>query len=66
MLVRTRCPKCRTASVVKVDSKGYEAWCGGALIQEALPQLSNDDREKLMTGYDQKCWDELYTMGGDE
>lgn len=63
MIITTRCPKCRKSSAVRVDSKGYEAWRGGELIQRALPGLSADDREKLMTGYDSKCWNAIAATG---
>jgi hypothetical protein len=62
VIIPTRCPKCRKSSAVKVDSKGYEAWRGGELIGRALPNLSAEDREKLMTGYDTKCWDTLFDL----
>lgn len=63
MIVRTRCPRCRKQSAVLVDHAGYVAWCGGELIQRALPGLSADDREKLMTGYDSKCWNAIAATG---
>jgi hypothetical protein len=63
VIIPTRCPRCRNSSSVVVDSKGYEAWCGGEFIQRALPTLSADDREKLMTGYCPKCWDMMMETG---
>ena len=32
----------------------------GELIQEALPELSADQRELLISGTCPKCWDELF------
>jgi len=61
MLVKTRCPECKNQSTVSVDPKGYELWRGGELIQIALPSMSNDDRERLMTGICGGCWKKYYT-----
>ena len=33
------------------------------LIQDAFPELSKEDRERLITGICPKCWKELF---GDE
>jgi hypothetical protein len=40
------------------------AWQGGMNIQDAMPHLSADDREFLMTGITPEEWDE--TFGSDE
>ena len=34
-----------------VTSAQLEAWLGGALIQDAMPNLSADDREFIVTGF---------------
>lgn len=60
MLVRTQCPRCKNQKMITVDSKGYLAWRKGELITRALPELSAEDRERLMTGYDGKCWDAMF------
>jgi hypothetical protein len=41
-----------------ITQEQYDAWAGGALIQEAMPHLSADDREFLMTGSTPEEWDE--------
>lgn len=35
----------------------YSDWLGGALIQNALPHLSADEREFLMTGITPEEWE---------
>lgn len=42
----------RTLNGVDADKlhKGLEVWCAGELIQKALPFLSVEDREWLITG----------------
>jgi hypothetical protein len=34
-----------------VTSAQLESWLGGALIQDAMPELSADDREYIVTGF---------------
>ena len=36
------------------------AWGEGALIQDALPNLSDDDREFIMTGITPEEWDAAF------
>ena len=38
----------------------YMKWIDGANIQDAMPHLSPDDREFLMTGITQEEWDYLF------
>ena len=40
---------------------GLDAWKKGLLIQEALPELSVDDREFLISGISPTTFDELYS-----
>lgn len=35
-------------------------WNSGMLIQRAMPDLTDDQREFIMTGITQEEWDELY------
>lgn len=60
MFVPTTCPHCKGKSLITVPFDGYLRWKRGELIQDALPNLSIEDREKLITGYDQQCWDALF------
>ena len=41
---------------IDVSSKQIELWQGGALIQDAMPHLSDEDREFLMTGITPEEW----------
>ncbi len=36
----------------------YQAWRDGALIQDAFPNLSPEDREFIKTGITPESWDE--------
>lgn len=43
-----------------VTQAQLEAWQNGELIQRAMPNLSPDEREFLMTGITNEEWDELF------
>jgi len=52
-----------TVNVMLTPSQmaGYFLWQGGGeLIQNALPDLSDDDREKLLSGLDQAAFNRLF------
>ena len=38
----------------------YNSWKGGTLIQEAMPDLSPNDREFIMTGITPEEWDKEF------
>lgn len=57
MKVTTECPLCRKVSLLEVREQGYHDWKNGVHIQEALPELSSDEREKLVSGICETCWD---------
>lgn len=43
-----------------VTEEEIEAWENGAKIQEAMPNLSANEREFIMTGIVQSEWDEAF------
>ena len=43
-----------------VTQEQLDSWESGTLIQEAMPQLSADDREFVMTGVIGPEWDEEF------
>jgi hypothetical protein len=46
-----------------VSETGIAKWRGGALIQDALPELDADQRELLVSGIHPECWAKMF---GDE
>ena len=63
MIVKTRpCAVCHMpAYVTDVDETGYLAWTEmGENIQDALPNLTADERELLMTGTHAHCWEKMW------
>ena len=43
-----------------VSEEQIAAWQGGVLIQRAMPNLTPDEREFLMTGYTPEDWKEIF------
>ena len=58
--IYTQCPYCGKETPITVDEKEYLKWQSGELIQNAMPLLTPAEREMLITGICQECWDEMY------
>lgn len=54
--VLTVCPMCHQGAVVKVSGAEFDSWERGTSIQVAMPDLSENDRERLVTGICPPCW----------
>lgn len=63
--VPTQCPLCKKQTEIQVDLAGFTAWQTGTLIQDALPDLTIEEREMLMTGID-GCWDDIFPDEAEE
>ena len=59
----TTCRKCKDQVEIKVNIDDVTAWENGKLIQDAMPYLSADEREVLISGTCGPCFDKLF--GGD-
>ena len=46
--------------VLDMTIEQYDDWQNGVLIQNAMPQLSRDEREVLMTGITPEEWHATY------
>jgi hypothetical protein len=65
MVCKAVCPVCGKISLVQVDTDAYRAWLNGeGKIQNLLPSLTPSQREILMTGTCDTCWDIMW--GGEE
>jgi len=64
--VKRTCPECETVHFITVDKEGYARWKAGELLQNALPALSADDRETLLTGICPPCWDGAFELEEEE
>ena len=64
--VKVKCPLCnKDYTVDNIPRSGFFEWKkGGKRIQDALPTLSADDREALITGVCKTCWDNMFADHG--
>ena len=46
--------------VLDITFEQYDAWRDGTLIQDAMPNLTPDEREFLITGITSEEWDKEY------
>lgn len=60
------CPICGDVKVFYVPLEGYIKRINGGLIQDCFPELSADDRERLITGWCPSHWDDLFGGSDDE
>lgn len=62
--VVTTCPCCQRDYTLEVPTEGFIKWqLREEYIQVALPELSDADRERLISGMCPDCWDRVF---GDE
>ena len=46
---------------IEVTQEQLSSWENGTLIQDAMPNLSADEREFIMTGITAEEWEELFS-----
>lgn len=51
---------------IDVTQHEYDNWLNGQLIQDAMPHLSADEREFIMTGITPEQWDKLFGVDDEE
>ena len=47
--------------ILEITEAQVYDWVNGASIQDAMPQLSDEEREFLMTGITQVEWDSIFS-----
>ena len=60
------CPCCGHATFVSVVSADYFDWLDGKLIQDAMPYMSTEDRETLISGYCPNCQEAMFSNPWDD
>ena len=50
---------------IMVTQEQLDAWKGGLMIQDAMPNVSADDREFLISGVTPEEWNETFPNGDD-
>lgn len=58
--VSVGCAYCLEVHTFECSTQGVVAWQAGELIQNALPELSDDQRELMISGTCGKCWDKMF------
>lgn len=58
--IKVKCMFCKEEHIIEAPVGGYDAWRNGKPIQDALPTLSADDRELLISGICGKCYDKVF------
>ena len=56
----TTCRKCNDQVEMKVNIDDVTAWENGKLIQDAMPYLTPDEREVLISGTCGPCFDKMF------
>lgn len=68
MKIRRKCPFSKPVVYnemeIDVTVEQLVAWDNGALIQDAMPHISNEEREFIMTGITPQKWEEKF--GGED
>lgn len=59
-VVTAVCRKCQTSHTLLVNITDVAAWKSGKYIQDAMPYLSADERELLISGTCGECWKEMF------
>jgi len=61
-LITHRCPACRSIKEFEVTAKQQRDYQDGWLhVQTIFPEMSADDRERLITGYCKPCWASMFS-----
>lgn len=58
--LQRQCPLCGTARVFDLDYGALTRWENGAMIQDVFPDLPAGDRETIVSGICEPCFDRLY------
>ncbi len=59
-VVSANCEVCCSQSMLPVNERDYLAWKSGVVIQKAMPYLSVDERELLISGTCGSCFDKMF------
>ena len=54
------CRKCKDQVEMKVYAEDVAAWENGELIQDAMPYLTDGEREDLISGTCDSCWEKMF------
>ena len=58
--LQARCRTCGDTHILMVNAQDKKRWMEGELIQDAMPYLSADERELLISGTCETCFDKMF------
>ncbi len=56
-----KCIGCKQTKEIVVPLAEYRAWQSGKLIQEAMPNVSANDRELIISRTCPECWAKIFS-----
>lgn len=59
----THCPFCGKRQYVTVEQEDYDRYVNGELAQKAFPYLTPAEREIIISGICEECWDNMFKEG---
>ena len=65
-LFEKSCIKCGAMHDIVADPDDFAAWAKGTLIQDAMPYMSADERELLISSICGLCFDMMFGEGEDD
>jgi len=54
------CRECQQIKFVEASEDGVKKWQQGELIQRALPELTAEEREMLISRICPECWNKMF------
>jgi hypothetical protein len=58
--MQVECRTCKDTHILMVNIRDAKRWKEGELIQDAMPYLTPDERELLISGTCGKCFDKMF------
>jgi hypothetical protein len=66
MVSSPECPDCKTVLTIMITPPQLWQYNQGELIQDVIPEVSYDDRERFLSGYCVTCWDAMFPPSDDD
>lgn len=60
ILVERICPFCGEKMALWINEDEYQAWESGVPSQTAFPNLDEGEREFIISGICENCWEKLF------
>lgn len=54
------CVQCKETQTIVTKTEGFKSYSQGQLIQNAFPDVSDSNREFMISGICPNCWDKLF------